>query len=187
MSRLYLIGGASRAGKSNLAVRLLDKHRISNFCSDYLIASLQGAMPELGVHSEQAAVENDPKLWPFLKALMDNICSAENEYLVDGEALLPKNVYAYQSASEHEIRACFLGYTKTKIDEKLEAIRRNPSPVNDWSRHYADDALKEKIAKYIEFSHYIRDECEKFNLKYIDTSHNFEAALDEAENYLVKT
>jgi hypothetical protein len=161
VNTLYFIGGAARAGKTILASKLLQEQKLPYFGIDYFTGALQ-TEPELGISHKQGVMERAEKLWSFIRALSENLLFAEPRYLLDGEALFPKYLYEYRNAGKN-IKACFLGYANISPEEKFKIIRANPSPVNDWSRHTADDELMNDIREGISLSRYLQEECANIN------------------------
>jgi hypothetical protein len=180
---LYIVGGASRAGKTVIASRILKEYGVPYFGLDYLTGAVQ-LIPEAGVSHEQNVMERTENLWPMVRALSENLLFAEPKYLMDGEAVFPKNLAEYKNEGRN-IRACFLGYADIDPEVKFQQIRANPSPVNDWSRDRPDDVLKLNVSESINFSRFIRDECKKWNMPYFDTSFEFEKNINLAIKSLI--
>ena len=74
---LYLIGGASRTGKSTLALRLLETRQVPFFCLDYLTSGLEAGVPALGVRHEIPDQRRGELVWPVLRHLLRNIVEVE--------------------------------------------------------------------------------------------------------------
>jgi hypothetical protein len=68
----YLLGGASRAGKSTLARRLLRERGVPYFPLDYLLLGLENGVPSLGVTPGNPAVVGE-QLWPLVRAMAKNL------------------------------------------------------------------------------------------------------------------
>ncbi len=65
---IYVLGGASRSGKTLLARRAVDEKRIPYFPLDALFGGLAGGAPQLGVTWNQAFIERGEKMWPIVKS-----------------------------------------------------------------------------------------------------------------------
>jgi predicted kinase len=69
---LYLLGGASRAGKSTLARRLLMQQCIPYFSIDALMMGFVNGMPEFGLDPDESEQARAVRLWPLLRAMAVN-------------------------------------------------------------------------------------------------------------------
>jgi hypothetical protein len=138
---LYLIGGPARSGKSVLAGRLLQQHRVPYFSLDYLTSGLSLGAPVLGVHHDLSARERGERLWAVVEPMLRNIAEVEPAYLIEGEAFLPDRLAALAKEYGGVIRVCFLGYARCDVEAKTAAIRAHPSPVNDWVAGLTPEAL----------------------------------------------
>jgi hypothetical protein len=182
---LYLIGGAARAGKSLLAGRLLREHGIPYFCVDYFVSALDQGAPELGIAGESPTLEKCPRLWPRLAPMLRNIVEVEPAYTVEGDALWPRGVAALRDEYGAQVRACFLGYAAMTPARKLAEIRAFRGGVNDWIQHHDDAYVLDLCREMIEFSQYVRDECQALDLPYLDVSDDFPGTLVQAYGLLV--
>jgi len=109
---LYLIGGAARSGKSTLARRLLQAHRMPYFCVDHLTSGLEAGAPALGVRHELPDQRRGELVWPVLCGVLRNVVEVEPEYVVEGNVLLPARIAEFAAAHRGRVRACFLGYAR---------------------------------------------------------------------------
>lgn len=182
---LYLLGGASRAGKTIIAHRLLNEKRVPYLCLDYFVSALTFGAPELGVHHDQPNLQRSEGVWKTLRPMLNNIVEVEPRYLVEGDTLLPKYVRELSGAYSGQVRACFVGYTQSSAEQKREAIRAFGGGVNDWLADQPDDYVLELVGESIEFSVYLQDECAKVGIPFFDTSHDFMAAIDAAFQWLL--
>jgi|GEM_PF-236754 len=182
---LYLIGGAARAGKTLLTHRLFRAHNIPYFCVDYIVSALDQGAPELGIDAESPNVIRAAKLWPRIVPMLRNIVEVEPAYTVEGDALLPRGVRSLMDPYPGQVRACFLGFANATPQQKLHDIRAHVGAVNDWIQDYDDDYILTLMAEMIDFSRYVREECQTWGLPYVDVSRDFAAGLERA--YLILT
>jgi hypothetical protein len=184
---LYLVGGASRAGKSLLANKLLAQAHVPYFSLDILMMGFARGWPAFGLNPDDAGVVRGEQLWPILRAMAVNIleeAATHPTYLLEGDVLLPKHVAELMQSYGAEVRACFLGYTDVVPLEKLRAIRRFE---DDWGRGWGgtDEALCAYLASEMRFSAYLRSECETWGLRYLDCSADLVHTVDEALHHLL--
>ncbi|NLS76539.1 MAG: hypothetical protein GXY76_04675 [Chloroflexi bacterium] len=177
---LYLIGGAARAGKTILAHRLFREHQVPYLCVDYFVSALEQGAPELGIVGESPTRPKAEALWPRLVGLLRNVVEVEPAYTVEGDALWPQGVAAFMAEYPGLVRACFIGYTETTPPRKLAEIRRHAGNVNDWIQHHDDGYVLNLCAEMIDWSRFLRDECARLGLPYVDASVAFAHGLERA-------
>ena len=66
--------------------------------------------------------------------------------------------------------------TRNYVDEKVKNIRKYD--INGWTTKKSDDELKVIINKLKDISNIIKQECDKYNFTFIDTSNNFEYVIN---------
>ena len=120
---------------------------------------------------------------PLVREMSISLLADGVDYVIEGE-LLPKHVAALRQVYPTQMRACFLGYTTITPEQKLHDIRTHAGYPNDWSSDYSDADLLNVIAQMIEFSHYLREECAMYHLRYFDTSRHFIETLDRVVAYV---
>jgi hypothetical protein len=181
---LYLLGGASRAGKSKLARRLLIERHIAYLSTDMVVMGFANGLPAFGIDPDAFPTVYGEKLWPLLRGMAVNVLESERTYLFEGDALLPRYVAELLTSYGDQIKAAFLGYTDPASEVKLQAIRAFEGE-NDWLQNSTDAAVLNLISEMIDFSHYVRQECAIYHIPYFDTSEDFLGAHEAAFRYFV--
>jgi hypothetical protein len=181
---LIYIGGAARTGKGILARRLLHEYRMSFLSLDVLKMGLTRGVPEYDIDPNSGPLVVSERLWPLVREMSLNLLGEGVDYVVEGE-VLPKHVAAFQREHTGQVKACFLGYASITPEQKLRHIRAHAGLPNDWSGEYEDAELLNVIREMIVFSQYLKDECAVHNLRYFNTSQDFEQTLDAVVEYLV--
>jgi hypothetical protein len=69
----HLVGGASRAGRSILARKLLVQWQVPCFSIDIPMMGLRHGLPEFGLDPEDSGIGRGEKLWTILRAMAVNI------------------------------------------------------------------------------------------------------------------
>lgn len=184
---LYLLGGASRSGKSKLARRLLAERGIPFLHLDLLMMGFARGLPAFGVDPDTSAVRRGEQLWPVVRAMAVAAIEDGVDYLFEGDFLLPRHAADLGRSYGNEIRAAFLGYAEIFVEQKLRAIREFGGEPNDWVGSLSDERVLEIVASNKEFSDFLRKECEIHALPYFDTSRDFPNALDAALRALAAT
>jgi hypothetical protein len=180
---IYIIGGASRSGKTLLARRVVAEKRIPYFPLDALFGALANGAPQLGVAYENSLMERPVKMWPITKPLLEFFFAEEKDFLIEGDSILPSQIQELLVANK-PVKACFIGYTKLDANEKLETVRRYHQGEIDWTKGISDTEMLPMVDEMIEFSKYLEQECDRLGIKYFDVSQDFEGVRDEVFEYL---
>lgn len=182
---LYVLGGASRAGKTSLSRRAVTDLEIPYFPLDSLLYGFVKGLPQLAISWDQSFVERAEKAWPVAKHMFNFFLEEERDFLIEGDSILPSQV-SELAAEGKPVRCCFLGYTELTKDEKLALIRKYHQGDIDWTKGVSDEEMLKMVDQMIKFSKYLEDECSQFGVKYFDVSHNFDGVRAEAFEYLFK-
>ena len=180
---LYIIGGASRSGKTLLARRAVAEKKITYFPLDALFGAFVNGAPDIGVRYEDSLMDRPAKMWPVTKHLFDFFFKEEQEYLIEGDSLLPSQINEL-ILEQKPIRCCFFGYTQLTKDKKLSLVRQYHRGNIDWTRDISDEEILPMIDEMIQFSKHLQEECTKYGIKYFDVSHDFEGERSAAFEYL---
>lgn len=182
---LYVLGGASRSGKSIIARRFVSEKQISFFCIDFLITSLQ-ELPSLDIKHGQSFISKAEKLWPLTNPLFTHLIKEEPNYLIEGDGILPNQIAELVKDFPNDIKACFVGFSEINPQNKLEQIRKFGGNKDDWTKNIPDEKLILHIKDMIKFSKHLKAECSKYNISYFDSSNNFNECLESVFQYLTK-
>jgi len=180
---LYIIGGAARSGKTLLARKAVAEKKIPYFPLDAFLFSIIRGVPQLGIKYENSFIDRSTKSWPIYRHLFNSFLNEENDFILEGDSILPSQVHELQTGSKL-IKCCFVGYTKLTTNEKLTFIRIHHQGKADWTRNLSDEQMLLEIDKIIEFSKYLQIECQKYDIKYFDISEDFEGVHQEIFGYL---
>jgi hypothetical protein len=142
-------------------------------------------MPDNGIHDKLFPDEIAEKLWPFLKAMCDNMLWSEIDYVIEGEAILPSLVRELLDEYPGRIKICFLGYTEIEVDKKVSETKNYSDGRLDWLMNESEEHIEDHIKNMIAHSRKIKSECEQHAVRYFDTSTDFADALEEATQYLL--
>ncbi len=181
---LYIVGGAPRAGKSILARRMLDERKVAYFPTDILMMGLAKAMPALDLKPSDSAKKRAPIMWPTLRGMAVPILENGEEYLIEGDVLMPAHVVELRERFGAAIKSCFLGYANVDSRTKVRDIRRHAAESRDWTNDCDDSHLLRIVEEFKSLSEQLRIECAECELAYFDGSTDFLAAIDQAAAYL---
>ena len=174
--------------KTLLSRRILQEKRIAYFPIDGLFGVLADGAPEMGIAYGDTLMERPIKMWKFTKHLVAYFLSQEKDFVLEGDAILPAQVKEMMTHKENVngITACFIGYTKLTIDEKMEIIKKYRQGDSDWTAGQSDEDMLKYVEEMIEFSKFLKIECEKHDIKFFDISDDFHGTHDEIFQYLFK-
>ncbi len=181
---LYIIGGAPRAGKSILARRMLDQCKVAYFPTDTLMMALATALPQLGLKPSDSPSMRAPKMWPILRGMAVKILENGEDYLLEGDVLMPVHTAQLRERFGSAVRSCFLGYETVDSVAKVHDIRRHAAANQDWTNECDDAHLLRIVEEFKSLSTELRTECAKYDLAYFDGSADHSAAVEQAAAYL---
>jgi len=153
---------------------------------DWLVMGFTDGLPRYGIHDKLMPDEIAEKLWSFLKPICENMTWSGIDYVIEGEAVLPELIRELLDDHPGKIDICFMGYTDIDIERKLTDIRNYSTGKGDWLVKEDDDYIVRHIGNLVEHSRMIKEGCEKHDMRYIDTSVDFLAAIDDATEYLLR-
>ena len=181
---LYLISGASRAGKTIIAKRLSKEKGLSYFSIDWLVMGFTNGLSEYGIHDLLFPDEIAERAWNFLKAMFESMLWEEVDYIIEGEALLPELVVELFEKHPNQIKICFVGFTNIDIEKKVDDIKHFSESEKDWLTDKPDEYIKDHVQNMITHSLKIKQSCEEHNVAYFDTSTDFIGTIEQVIEYL---
>ena len=152
---------------------------------DWLMMGFTNGMPQLGIHDKLFPDEIAKRSWNFFKAMFESMLCLEFDYVIEGEAIVPELIQELLDKYPDKIKICFVGYTDIDIDQKVRDIKTYSTGTNDWLTKESDDYIYQHVENMVKYSRKIKDDCEKYNMKYFDTSKDFMAALENVKKYLL--
>jgi len=183
---IYVISGTSRSGKTLIAKKMMKQCGIPYISLDWLVMGFTNGIPEYGINDKLWPNEIAEIFWDFLKAMCENMIWTETDYIIEGEAVLPERIDELLKKYPGSIKVCFVGYTNINVSEKVKYVYNYSYGKKDWLTNESDDYIERHISNMIEYSERIKISCEKYGIRYFDTSKNFLQVLDAAIAYLVQ-
>jgi 2-phosphoglycerate kinase len=180
---LYLISGASRAGKTLLAQKLAKQEGLSYFSLDWLVMGFTNGMPEHGIHHLLFPDEIAIRTWPFLKAMFNSMIWGEEDYIIEGEAILPELIATLLKEHPGKVKVCFLGFADIDGKQKIQDIKTHRHK-KDWLVEKSDAYILDHINNMVAHSALIEQSCRKHDLPYFDTAKDFTGTMEQALQYL---
>ena len=146
---LYLIGGASRAGKSAIAKAILTAAGVPYLSVDYIKMAFAKAMPDVGIDpNSNDLLHTARQLWPFVEAMADTMIENDQDYTLEATYILPEYVDSMLRTHGNLVRACFVGFERIETSRKIQQIKAYRGQGDDWLYSADDDAL----AAFVEYA-----------------------------------
>ncbi len=179
---IYMIGGAPRAGKSILGQRFAAQQRIGWLATDLLyeilrVNSAPGIKTGWDAAPEHIAANAD-WFFPYLERFVWGVSSLADDYLIEGVDFLP--VQVSRLADQYPVRAVFLGREQLTLAEFDRFPGRSKGYFN-----LPPDLRRQIVQDVPRWSKFVREEAERFDFPYVDTSDDFQARLQEADKLLI--
>lgn len=174
---IYIIGGASRSGKSILARELSREISAPYFQLDWLVMGLKNGAPQLEIDDKLWPDEIAIKMWPVLSSIIENAVLQGVDYIFEGEAFLPSKVYNLCLMYPGKIKPIFLGYNAIDLEKKYLSIINYSEKERDWIFGKKEDYIKSHIINMSTFSCLVKDQCQKYGFEYFDTTDDFEESI----------
>lgn len=170
---LYIIGGASRTGKSMISREFMVKTGVPCFSLDVLMMGLANGVPEYGINPDDREFRNAEKMWPIIRSMLINMIETGLDYIIEGYTILPEHANEIQNLFPDQVKSCFIGYSRIDPKKKLEEIRKYSDLPNDWAKTSSDSEILNLINRSISYSTFLKTECEKYKIPYFDQSDDF--------------
>ena len=156
---IYLIGGASHTGKTNLAQKLMVKYRIPYLSMDHVKMGLvrAGLVPNY--------VEQDDKmlevLWPVIREMIKTAIENEQNMIIEG-CYIPYNWKDdFDGEYLEDIRCKYLIMSQEYIENHFEDIQKYAHVIEN--RGEDEDCTKEWI---LEINRECWEGCQKHGCEY---------------------
>ncbi len=182
---LYLLGGTARTGKTTIAHAFLAQKGIPFFSLDFLMMGFANGLPEIGVDSNADELLIAEQLWPVICAMATAMIEEEVDYLLEGVQLHPKLVCGLAEKFPCNVCVCFVGFAEMDTMVKFQEIRRFGGQAEDWMRHFSDEQVVQEVERLKLLSVRVRAFCQKYGLKYIETSSDWERMTGEVIQYFL--
>ncbi len=177
MKNLVILG-ASRAGKSTLAYtinKIYPNYQI--LTGDAVRRAFQDIFPRMGInnYNGKGMKEDFAKFSAclFKTHIKDN--QGVYQYIFDSCDISAEN--AVRFFQDNSTIIVFLGYTQLVAEQAFQNYRKYEKET-DWTVRKTDEELLDFAEKWVEKSKIFKQDCEKFKIRYVDTSYNREKVLD---------
>lgn len=181
---LYILSGTSRSGKTLVANEFLKKTGIPYMSVDSIMMGFTNGIPDYGIHDRLWPDEIAEKMWPFYKAMCDNMIWSQVDYLLEGEAFLPRYLRELIDDNPEKVKVAFMGYSQADLAEKVKEVKAYSAERIDWLTEEPQAYIEDHIKNMIEYSAMIKTECTQYEIPYFDVSIDFKPSIDKVLDYL---
>lgn len=192
-----IIAGSSRAGKSTLARKINDELNYFVISLDKLVATFQGAYPQLDIRLAWDREKTTDNIAPFLGHFLGMFSSADgrgllpyshgaiksNRFVLEGgyfnfERILP--ILKTYGIKEYKDNYLLIGLVQNKktVDEFVRDFKKYDTE-DDWTYNFCDDDLREISEDAISFSRFMSHYLVKYGFTLYDTSAEREQVFDK--------
>lgn len=192
-----IIAGPSRAGKSTLARKINEELNYFVISLDKLVATFQGAYPQLNIRLNWDRIKTADNIAPFLGHFLGMFSSAdgrgllpyshgavkENRFVLEGgyfhfEKILPiLKTYGMEELKDNFLLIGLVQNNKS-VDEFVSDFKKYDTE-DDWTYHFNDDELREISEDAISFSRSMTDHLVQYGFTIYDTSRDREKVLNQ--------
>lgn len=182
-----IIAGVPRVGKTTVCSKLAQSLKYQHLAMDAIMIAFEEALPKMGIkHTDRwDVVETSKQIIKFVARMAQTGNYDKLDYRVafDLYHITPKDYF------ENVDKGCcdiyFLGYPNITVEEKLKEIRKFDTQY-DWTSKKSDDIIIEYLKDYIDISKWLQEECKKYQLPFVDVSHNREKVIDDLVRNILK-
>ena len=174
-----IILGASRAGKTTLARKICEIYSNYHLINgDSMRNAFQETLPQNNINKYNGTGMKDD-FAKFCASYFRNQINRNKgyfNYIFDSCDISVENAVKYFKNNDSII--IFLGYESINEKEALKNYRIYEEP-NDWTTKRTDKELLLHARNWISNSKTFKEDCVKFNIKYVDTSFNRNDVLSD--------
>jgi hypothetical protein len=184
-----LIGGVPRSGKSILANLLLRHHGFSVLRGDRIMSTLVRAHPEVNIAPKPTCHEQTvAERTPYLLALFRKLSRHDNiPYVIDSTLFSPSLLLNGERDIADFAIPVFVGYPTIDLQNKRREIHAYARTNHECLSHEVKgQELDDWIGRWIQESLDLQQQCLRHGFLFVDTSHDFQAALLTAVEDIMK-
>lgn len=171
-----LIFGEPRSGKSTLANMIADEFNYQIIHIDAIRNTFEKIYPELNI-APDIAIKNK-KLQLFIQEYLNaNLEEERNKYGYVMEGCETSVADCDKLFNSENNIIYYLAPVDITPEEFFNNIRSNDTK-HDWTYKRSDKQLMQSAKRIIARGKNYKEECKKYNIRFVDTSHNRKEKLD---------
>lgn len=107
------------------------------------------------------------------------------DYIIEGVQLIPSHVSQFEQYYLGNVKTCFIGIAEINIENNIDKMKFHSSMIeNDGLRNLDHFQIKSELERIKTDSIRIKEECQKYNLQYFESSLNFNETIETIIAYL---
>lgn len=147
---------------------------------------IANGIPEFGVYPTEGDLITGKRLWKVIDPLMTAMVENEIDYTIEGVQLIPSYVSQFAQIHAGKVKPCFIGLADIDAESSVESMKLYSSQTeNDGLKKLNHTEMIHEITRIKTDSQQIKEECEKYNLKYVDSYTDFTQSIDLLVTYLL--
>ena len=174
-----IIFGICRTGKSTFSKMIQKEFKNYQIIEvDTIISALQKTVPDLPIGFIHDNLKEN-KLPEFLNLLIQKNINKNGEdlgFIINGDSILPEDLLKYFDLKN--VIVYYFVTEKLSPEQILQNCRKFDSE-KEWTTRRTDTELLDHFRFYKNIEKEIIMECQKYNIKYVDTSENREMKLNQ--------
>lgn len=174
-----IIFGICRTGKSTFSKMIQKEFKNYQIIEvDTIISALQKTIPDLPIGFIHDNLKEN-KLPEFLNLLIQKNINKNGEdlgFIINGDSILPEDLLKYFDLKN--VIVYYFVTEKLSPEQILQNCRKFDSE-KEWTTRRTDTELLDHFRFYKNIEKEIIMECQKYNIKYVDTSENREMKLNQ--------
>lgn len=178
-SKIYLIGGLPRCGKSSLSEYILIKDHMTHTSLDILQSLLHAVDPALGIDVDMGHEQKVEKFTPILHMLIKTLFYYNASSVVEGDAIVPLEAAVLRE--KYSIQSLFLGDSSLTPE-----LLRKRTGKNDWITEKSEAELQELTDWIVTKSLWLEKECQIYGFPYVELCTMSEEELEKARMKLIR-
>jgi adenylate kinase family enzyme len=189
MYMIYLIGGAPRAGKSQLSKRLAHKLNISRINLDDITTVFEAVVPDYGLSMDMDQYIRQQKSLPVVESLINLYLWRDEDVVIEGVNFDILYWPKYKELAKDNIKMIILGYSNITAEDKIIINTRTTQGISCWFEPLDISSKLTVAQEMINRSIKMKQEVEQINddnLRYYETHTDLDQTFDNVINNIAK-
>ena len=179
---VILIGGTTHVGKTFLAQKLMEKHKIPYSSIDHLKMGIYRACPDCGYTPNDNDGIITRKLWPILKGIIMTVIENNQNIILEGN-YIPYSLKKMRKKYTSKIINFKMGFSEEYIKQNFQKeIIRNESIIE-----IRDQTFDMPMEEYITENERVKRLCQKYNVKHFEIQSNFKREINKVYEWILFT
>ena len=163
MSKVVIICGNKRSGKTTLSLILHNKYNFNYYNFDMILDSIESSFPQLDD-------KNDKKYIKLLESMVERSLDDAKNYNVSS---VYDYIFSPEDLSDFKYKNAVDIYFLANLDATKQNIKDDLvkySQDYDWPKKCTEEDLNRNIKFILDFNKKLNEQCHKYSFKLINTS-----------------